>query len=370
MKLNPAYETTEVNGHYLLVNTKTDEYFEIDQDTFHLTGHLQDAREKDQERLLFLKNRGIILEDGEQAGKQKRRKGFREITKIKLFSFRISGCFRKGILKRAVESPALPRIIRICSVIGALLTAASLIYLMFGSSYMRENATADRLIRMLPAVYLLSFLITCFHELGHVLLCRHYCGYVGRCGVMLFFFMPAFYTNTTVAAFAERKQRLEIIMAGVSMQLAAAGLLSVLTVAAVMAGSEAGLLLLMLNIINFLYIFMNLNPLFKYDGYWLLSVAWDISYLYEKSVSEVLRAVNAKKEGRQICRRLFVYGVCLIGFYIVMWTVVIVGICEFLYPVLRLYCAVPVGIVVFLIIREMLGWGKAYRRAAEKKIPA
>ena len=387
MRLNPEYKLLAVGEHDLLVNEKSDRYFEIDAAAAALIRRIEYAEKTSDhvsvgtagertdkisddadEAVLttWLAGKKILLEDGEVVPKSRSENRLKEITKIRLFSIPVNDFFESHHrADRIARSERLPAMITVFSVIGLLLMLGGAGFLVLEGQYLPREATAAQVLWMMPAVYILGLLITWFHELGHVLLCRHYCHYVGRCGLMLFFFTPAFYTNTTVSQFAGKKERTEIILAGIRMQLILGGILSALTVWSAAMGWKAGLLFFLLNILNVIYVILNLNPLFKYDGYWLLAVRWNIGHLYERSVYEVIRRLKKFGKKEKTDRRLFLYGSALILFYLGMWSAVIAAIWNYLYPRIYLYSLILVGLVVILIIKEMFGWGKSYRRFSE-----
>lgn len=360
MRLNPQYETLKINGHCLLVNTHTDTYYEVDDETDGLLRHPETAENADPERVAYLKEKNILLMDNEQPAKIRSRSR-QTLSHFRLFSVPVNQFLdRHQGLNRRIMSPTLPRNITILSIVGIALTVLSVISLFIYGGELFGNFTMSEAVEFLPAVYLLGTLITCFHELGHVMLCRHYCGYVGRCGLMMFFLIPAFYTNTTVSKFAERPQRRQIILAGIRVQLILAGILSVLIILSAAMGWQVAILFLMLNILNYVYILLNLNPLFKYDGYWLLSQRWDMDNLYERSIAEVLCAV--RRNERVTSPKLFAYGLCVIAFYLIMWGIVTGSMLRWLYPLIRNYTFIPIGVMVFLILREMYSWRKIGRQ--------
>lgn len=387
MRLNPDYKLLAVGGHDLLVNEKSDRYFEIDaaaamvirqtenrekvkkpvrkasgETPDKIPGEASEKAADEAALITWLMGKKILLEDGETVPKTRKQKRLKEITKIRLFSIPVNGFFEKHRgADRLVQSEKLPAMIKGFSVIGLLLMLAGLGFLILEGQYLPREATVAQVLWMMPAVYLLGIFITWFHELGHVLLCRHYCHYVGRCGLMLFFFTPAFYTNTTVSLFADKRERTEIILAGIRMQMILGGLLSILMIWFAAMGWKAGLLVFLLSILNVIYLALNLNPLFKYDGYWLLTVRWNTGHLYERSVYEVVRRFRDHGRTGKTNRRQFLYGCALILFYLVMWSFVILAIWNYLYPRLRGYSLILVGLVVALIIKEMLGWGKNCR---------
>lgn len=130
---------------------------------------------------------------------------------------------------------------------------------------------------------LLTLLVVTLHELGHAFTLKHYGGIVPEIGLLMIMFMPAAYTNTTDSyCLVKRYQRVLVVAAGVLVQLiiAAIGLLlwnwsnpsSVLYTASYLLMSAA-----------LLTVALNLNPLSKFDGYYLMVALTGINNLRSRS---------------------------------------------------------------------------------------
>jgi putative peptide zinc metalloprotease protein len=119
------------------------------------------------------------------------------------------------------------------------------------------------------AFVLLSSLL---HEAGHAVACKHFGGQVNAIGIALYYLRPAFYTDVSDAwLFPRRRQRLATHAAGIAVNLALAALLLVslplwdaLHQDGVADMAAVGVLL------SWLAVLVNLNPLLKLDGYFLL----------------------------------------------------------------------------------------------------
>lgn len=149
----------------------------------------------------------------------------------------------------------------------------------------RYEFIGQNLLAGLAWLWVASLLPVIIHELGHALTVKHYGREVPRGGVMLYYGMPAAFVETTDIWLEPRRARLATTWNGPYTGL--------------FIGGAAALCMLLwpgLAINSFLFkmagfayttVFLNVNPLLKFDGYYLLSDALDIPALQERSLSFV-----------------------------------------------------------------------------------
>lgn len=117
------------------------------------------------------------------------------------------------------------------------------------------------------------------HELGHGLTCRHYGGECHELGVLIIGFMPLLYCDVSDSWLQlDRRKRMLVAAAGIGTELLIASASAMLW-----SYSRPGFLhsfflnVMIVSSLNTL--FVNGNPLLKYDGYYILSDLWRIPNL-------------------------------------------------------------------------------------------
>lgn len=121
------------------------------------------------------------------------------------------------------------------------------------------------------------------HELGHAMAAKHYGQYVRRIGIAFMVFMPLFYTDTTDAwKLPSRKGRLVIGAAGILVELSVAAVSLFLWVI-LQDGVVRSLMFYMSSASFVSTIFTNLNPLMRFDGYYLLMDYFRVSNLRSRA---------------------------------------------------------------------------------------
>jgi putative peptide zinc metalloprotease protein len=133
-------------------------------------------------------------------------------------------------------------------------------------------------------VYGLVLLSVLVHEFGHASACGRFGTAYGDIGIGLYLVFPVFYTDVTRIWRLSRRQRAVVDLGGVYFQLLVAGLYS-----GVYLATGSVLWLLAVVQIDFL-VLMTLNPVVKFDGYWL--------------VSDVLGIPNLGRRAREAASRL------------------------------------------------------------------
>jgi putative peptide zinc metalloprotease protein len=132
--------------------------------------------------------------------------------------------------------------------------------------------------------WLLIFMISGFHEFGHGLTCKHYGGSVPTMGLMLIYFMPTFFTDCTEMCMFDRgSKRLLTVFAGIWIELVI-GSLATLVWYFSPPGSvlgDLGYKTLLLSVVS--GVFMNMNPLMKFDGYYALAQYFEMENLRDDS---------------------------------------------------------------------------------------
>jgi len=126
------------------------------------------------------------------------------------------------------------------------------------------------------------------HEFGHAYVCKRFGGSCTELGVMFLAFIPCLYCNVTDSWTFPRRQRILVSGAGIAVDLLiAAGALLVWSITTPGLLQSICLLLAVTGSINSL--FLNGNPLMRYDGYFVLSDLTGVANLRSESMTESRR---------------------------------------------------------------------------------
>ena len=138
----------------------------------------------------------------------------------------------------------------------------------------------------LAEFWILFFIMAFFHEGAHALSCKHYGGGVHRAGFHLIYLSPAFFVDVSEAwVYANRFQRLVTMIAGIWTELIVCAAATLVWWGTPPGGSIHDLAYKVVLISGVAVVLMNLNPLVKLDGYYILSEAVGIDDIKERSTA-------------------------------------------------------------------------------------
>ena len=132
-------------------------------------------------------------------------------------------------------------------------------------------------------MWFLLFLIVGPHEFAHGLACKHYGGEVHHMGFMLMYFAPSFYTDCTeMHLFDSTSKRIWTIIAGIWITLLQCSF-AIFVWHLSPPGSALGDVAYKLALLSGIPGFLQMNPLMKLDGYYVLSQYLQLDNLRERS---------------------------------------------------------------------------------------
>ena len=146
---------------------------------------------------------------------------------------------------------------------------------------------------VLLTLLILSILI---HELSHALTVKHYGREVREAGPMIYFGFPGFFVDTTDIWMEGKRARLAVSWAGPYSGLILAGAASICI--ALWPDFALNGTLFRFAFMTYLLVFVNLNPLLKLDGYYLLMDWLEIPMLREKSLAFLRAGLPARLRQR------------------------------------------------------------------------
>jgi putative peptide zinc metalloprotease protein len=145
----------------------------------------------------------------------------------------------------------------------------------------------NNFLRSIALIWVASLLPIFIHELGHALTVKHFGREVPRGGVMLYFGMPAAFMETTDIWLEPKRARLAVTWNGPYTGLIIGGL-AALFIYLFPSATINSFLFKMLGV-AYTTVLFNVNPLLKYDGYYLLSDWLEIPSLRERSTAFLRR---------------------------------------------------------------------------------
>ena len=214
------------------------------------------------------------------------------------------------------------------------------------------------------------------HEFGHGIAARHYGCKVPAMGVALMVLWPVLWTDTTDAwRLTNRRHRLVVDSAGMAAELVLA-VLAGLAWALLSPGPLRSAAFLLCSSTWLLTLAVNLNPLMRFDGYFLLSDGLDIPNLQDRAFAlarwqlrQWLFALGAPPPeplSPQLRRIMLTYAYCTWVYRFFLFLGIAVLVYHLAFKLLGLFL-MAVEIWWFLarpILREMAQWWAALRPRA------
>lgn len=151
----------------------------------------------------------------------------------------------------------------------------------------------------LPLLYLGIVLTKVVHEFGHAFAVRRFGGEVHALGVMLMIFTPLPYTDATAAwAFRSKWQRIFVGAAGMVFELFLAAI-AILVWANTGEGVVHAVAYNMIFAASVSTVVFNINPLLRYDGYYMLADYVDMPNLQQQAQSQLTYALERFAFGKK-----------------------------------------------------------------------
>ncbi|HVZ63435.1 MAG TPA: biotin/lipoyl-binding protein [Lacunisphaera sp.] len=210
----------------------------------------------------------------------------------------------------------------------------------------------------LVLLYGAFFVTKLLHELGHAFSCRSFRGEVHVLGVMLLVFSPVPYVDVTSAwAFRERWRRIWVGAAGMYVELFLAALATFVW-AQTGSGTVNSIAYNVMFVASVSTLVFNLNPLLRFDGYYILSDLMDAPNLHQRSRAQVCRWAEKWLFGLEDPARpaatvreaafLGVFGLASTVYRIVVFTLIILFIADKFFGI-GLIAAVMGGFSLFIL---------------------
>ncbi len=146
--------------------------------------------------------------------------------------------------------------------------------------------------RNLVLMWITLVVLKIFHEFGHAFACKHYGGHVPEMGAYFILFTPCAYVDASASwGFTRKQERIVVCLAGMYIE-------SIIAALAVFLWAATGPSLLNSVAHNVIFlagtvtVLFNVNPLMRYDGYYILSDVVEVPNLRARSSQYLLALIR------------------------------------------------------------------------------
>jgi hypothetical protein len=216
------------------------------------------------------------------------------------------------------------------------------------------------------SLYVLQFITLLIHEWSHAIATKHYGREVRRGGFLLYMGMPAAFVDTTDIWMEPRRPRIVVSWAGPHSGFFLGGLASLLILA--VPGAFVQGVLYQFAFLTYLTSFMNLNPLLKMDGYYILMDWLEIPRLRERSMAFIGKSLRDKFRKREAFTReekIFAVFGLLSG----LWTVIALVLIVFTLGgyIVKFAQTIP-GLIVIALLVLFVAYRQIRRRVRQMRL--
>jgi hypothetical protein len=216
------------------------------------------------------------------------------------------------------------------------------------------------------SLYVLQFITLLIHEWSHAVATKHYGREVRRGGFLLYMGMPAAFVDTTDIWMEPRRPRIVVSWAGPHSGFFLGGLASLLILA--VPGAIAQGVLYQFAFLTYLTSFMNLNPLLKMDGYYILMDWLEIPRLRERSMAFIGKSLRDKFRKREAFTReekIFAVFGLLSG----LWTAIALVLIVFMLGgyIVKFAQTIP-GLIVIVLLALFVAYRWVRRRVRRMRL--
>lgn len=147
----------------------------------------------------------------------------------------------------------------------------------------------------LLGLWIIALSAIALHEVAHGLSCRNFGGEVNEMGVLFMAFQPCLYCNVNDAwLFEKTSHKIYVALAGVWIEMFLGALAAFIWILAEPGSTVGTFCFILMLIATATSLFMNLNPLMKFDGYYILSDLLEAPNLRENSISWFSYSLKSK----------------------------------------------------------------------------
>ncbi len=223
---------------------------------------------------------------------------------------------------------------------------------------------ADKSWMDLLQFWVLLFVVGFIHETAHGLTCRHYGGQVHSMGLMFLYLLPCFFCDVTeIWISASKIQRVYAIIAGIWIESTICGLAMIVWTNTATGGWLHDFMYQIILFTGIAIVVINLNPLIKLDGYYLLTEIIEIPDLKERSTaflsawfqSKILRLqIEVPIVPRRRVAAFMIYAFLSGAYSYVLLFVVIRFAYNIAYRGMGEFALVPAGALAFFMFRSRM----------------
>ncbi len=135
-------------------------------------------------------------------------------------------------------------------------------------------------------VWIVALVVIALHECGHGLTCKHFGGDIDDMGFLLLVMQPCLYCNVNDAwLFENKRHKIYVALAGIYTELLLAAFSAYIWLIADVNSILGTIAFVIMTMCTAQSLFFNLNPLVKFDGYYILSDAMEMPNLKQNSTT-------------------------------------------------------------------------------------
>ena len=135
-------------------------------------------------------------------------------------------------------------------------------------------------------VWIVALVVIALHECGHGLTCKHFGGDIDDMGFLLLVLQPCLYCNVNDAwLFENKRHKIYVALAGIYTELLLAAISAYIWMIADVNSILGTVAFVIMTMCTAQSLFFNLNPLVKFDGYYILSDLMEMPNLKQNSTA-------------------------------------------------------------------------------------